>query len=195
MKQTPSNDNVTADYDICIRMIVVLVRHPAVQVRPGTCYGRLEVPLRPDGVARIPRLAAKIFAHGIPRVWTSPASRCRVVAGAVVAMGGAELMVDPRLQEFDFGAWEGLAWDAIPRSELDRWAATPRGFAPPGGESEQAFLERVCRAHQEIRAGGKDCAVISHGGPLKVLSALLRGTSPNLRAPAPAMESITIISC
>lgn len=164
-------------------------------VQSDTCYGRMDVPLRPDVLKHVPPLAAEVCAHGIARVWTSPAMRCRVVADAIVAIGGTSLVVDPRLQEMDFGAWEGLAWGAVPRAELDRWAAAPLSFAPPSGESGQAFLDRVCAAHQAIRAAGEDCAVISHGGPLKVLSALFQDATVDLRAPAPAMGSVTVMTC
>jgi alpha-ribazole phosphatase len=175
-------------------MMVVLVRHLAVQVQPGTCYGRLDLPLRLDVLEDIPRLAAAICAHGIARVWTSPAVRCRILAYAIVEIVGKSAVVDPRLQELHFGAWEGVPWDSVPRSKLDRWAATPLTFAPPGGESGQEFLDRVYKVHRAICAAGEDCVVVSHGGPLKVLSALLQGEIPDLRTPAPALGSVTVIA-
>src|SRR5579859_5336520 len=135
-------------------MMVVLVRHLAVQVQPGTCYGRLDLPLRPDVREQVPLLAAKICAHGIARVWTSPAARCRVLTDAIVAMTGTLPVIDPRLQELHFGAWEGVPWDLVPRSELDRWAATPLSFAPPGGECGQEFLDRVYDVYRAICAAG-----------------------------------------
>jgi alpha-ribazole phosphatase len=175
-------------------MMVVLVRHLAVQVQPGTCYGRLDLPLRPDVREQVPLLAAKICAHGIGRVRTSPAARCRVLADAIVAMTGTSPVIDPRLQELHFGTWEGVPWDLVPRSELDRWDAAPLSFAPPGGESGHAFLDRVHEAHKAICADGQDCIVVSHGGPLKVLTALFQGETPDLRAPAPALGSVTVIA-
>jgi alpha-ribazole phosphatase len=175
-------------------MTVILVRHLAVHVQLGTCYGRLDLPLRSDVLEHVPSLAAKICAHGIARVWTSPAARCRVLADAIVAMTGTLPVIDSRLQELHFGAWEGVSWDLLPRSELDRWAATPLSFAPPGGESGQEFLDRVDEVRQAIRAAGEDCVIVSHGGPLKVLTTLLQGETPDLRAPAPALGSVTVIA-
>jgi alpha-ribazole phosphatase len=175
-------------------MLVVLVRHLAVSVQSGTCYGRLDLSLRPNVLEHVPPLAAEICAHGIPRVWTSPAVRCRVLADAIVALAGTSPIIDSRLQELHFGAWEGVSWDLVPRSELDRWAATPLSIAPPGGESGQKFLDRVYEIHQAICTTGKDCVVVSHGGPLKVLSALLQGETPDLCAPAPPLGSVTVIA-
>jgi len=184
-----------ADHDGYIPMIVVLVRHLAADIGAGICYGRMDMPLRQDSLADIPRLAAEICAHSIGRVWTSPAARCRVLADAIAAIAGTSPIIDPRLQELNFGKWEGLAWDAIPRSEIDRWVAAPLSFAPPGGEGGQEFLDRMQEIHEVICAVGEDCVVVSHGGPLKVLTALLQGNTPDLHASAPAFGSVAIITC
>jgi alpha-ribazole phosphatase len=119
-------------------------------------------------------------------VWTSPAQRCRLVADA---LGVAR--IDLRLQELDFGEWEGLAWDDVPRKALDAWAADVSGFAPPGGESGAALIARVRAFASDLPRG--DHVVITHGGPLKVLTPLLRGLPVDLLAPAPALGSITRI--
>ena len=162
--------------------MIALVRHPPV-LAGGRCYGRTDLPLADfsDGEA----LAARLRPLG-GAVWTSPAARCRVVAALI-----GPHRVDERLAELDFGAWEGLPWDDVPRDALDRWAADPVGFAPPGGESGAALIARM----QGFRAGlpDGDHVVISHGGPLKVLAALLRGERVDLLAPAPAFGSVTLI--
>ena len=168
-------------------MQFVLIRHPAVRVAPGTCYGRLDLDLHPDAADAAARLAA-IAESFAGRVWTSPARRCRRIAGAAA-------VVDDRLRELDFGNWEGLAWDAVPRAALDAWAAAPAEFAPPCGESGAALLARVAAFHADLRAHGADCVVVSHGGPLKLLAALLRGAVPDLLAPAPPLGSVTTILC
>ena len=167
-------------------MKLLLVRHPPPEIAAGLCYGRLDVPARADGVRAV---AARIVAHGVSQVWTSPARRCRVVAEAT----GLPVLVDLRLQELDFGEWEGRAWDEIPRAALDTWAADPENFAPPSGESGAAILARVREVHAALVAADRDCAVVSHGGPLKLLAALLCGQAPDLLAPAPPIGSVQVI--
>jgi alpha-ribazole phosphatase len=176
-------------------MIVLLVRHPAPDVPAGVCYGRLDLPLRADSLVLLPSLAAAIRAHGIATVRVSPAQRCRLLANAVVEPEHGSSLVDPRLQELDFGVWEGVAWDDVPREELGRWAADPLGFAPQGGESGAALLDRVRQAHQDIVTARENCVVIAHGGPLKILNALLRGEAPDLFATPPPFGSITPVVC
>lgn len=161
--------------------MLYLVRHPAPAIAPGTCYGRLDLDLGPVGEAALPHLVA-----ALPRlqVWTSPARRCRRLADLL----SPAPIVDPRLQELDFGAWEGQPWDAIPRPALDAWAASPASFAAPGGETGAALLRRVRSVCRDLPA---DAIVISHGGPLKLMTAILRGEPPDLLAPAPPLGSIT----
>lgn len=168
-------------------MLAVLIRHPAVNLAPGICYGRLDLDLHPDAAADAARLRAVVSGFTGP-IRSSPARRCRRIAG-----DGA--ILDARLRELDFGTWEGLAWEAVPRAELDRWAAAPLDLAPPGGESGSALLARVAAFHAELRARAEDCIVVSHGGPLKLLAALLRGEAPDLLAPAPPLGSVSRIAC
>ncbi len=169
-------------------MKLVLVRHPPPDIAPGICYGRLDLGLRADGSGAVAAVVASLAAHRVTRIWSSPARRCRVVAEAI----GAPVRLDPRLLELDFGAWEGVAWDDVPRAALDAWAADPLGFAAPGGETGAALLARVESVHRALLAAGEDCAVVSHGGPLKLLAALLRGEAPDLLAPAPPLGSVQV---
>ncbi len=166
------------------------MRHPAVDAG-GRCYGRLDLP--PADPASVGELAGRIrdAVSAVDRrqerekavpwtLWTSPARRCRLVAEAL-----GRHRIDDRLQELDFGVWEGLSWDEVPRAGLDAWAADPWVFAPPGGESGGALVERV-RGFSAGLADGLH-VVITHGGPLKVL---LAGNDPDLLAAAPAPGTI-----
>jgi alpha-ribazole phosphatase len=51
----------------------------------------------------------------------------------------------------------------------------------------------VAAVHRAIVAAGEDAAIVSHGGPLKLLRALLRGGTPDLLAPAPAIGSVELV--
>ncbi len=169
---------------------VALVRHPAVAAPPGTCYGRLDVGLHPEAGPALARIVAELAGRTAQCIWTSPARRCRDTAAAVVVALRLQLYADERLRELDFGAWEGRPWSAVPRADLDRWAAAPLDFAPPCGESGASLLARVASFHAMLRDGERDCIVVAHGGPLKLLSAMLRGATPDLLAPAPALGSV-----
>lgn len=130
----------------------------------------------------------------LQRVLTSPLSRCRLPAGALSARLGVPLQVDPRLAELDFGDWENVDWDKVPRATLDRWAADPSSFAPPGGETGAALLARVTDMHADLLADATPCLVVSHGGPLRLLVPMLRGEAVDLLSDAPEMGRLQIVA-
>ncbi len=171
-------------------MKVVLVRHLAVSVPPGVCYGRLDLAPHPDSLAAMTSPAGDPAFRGMVRVWSSPARRCRILAEAIAFGLGLSPTIDDRLQELDFGDWEGMAWSDIDRVLLDRWAAEPEDFCAPNGEPVAALVARARDFYGAICERGQDCIVVSHGGPLKILTALLRSDPIDLLAPAPGLGSI-----
>ncbi|EHL95082.1 phosphoglycerate mutase family protein [Acetobacteraceae bacterium AT-5844] len=161
-----------------------LLRHLPAAIAPGRCYGRLDLPPGASGLGDpLPRGFTALA------LYSSPARRCMALAAAVSAETGLPVREDARLLEMDFGAWEGLPWDEVPRAALDAWAADPWGFAPPEGESGAAVVERV-RAFHAMLAGPS--IIVSHGGPLKILAALIAGRSIDLLAPAPPLGSCVL---
>ncbi len=165
-------------YGSAVRRRIILVRHTPVAIAAGTCYGRLDVPLSATATADIAATLAKLSTAD--RIYTSPAQRCLRLALAVSARDRAELQVDPRLQELDFGLWEGSRWDDIPRAELDRWSENLLDTAAGGGESMRSLWHRVADFITAASAGpGDSIAVVSHHGPLRALYAQLRGRGPD----------------
>ena len=102
---------------------------------------------------------------------TSPLQRCRRLAERI---GGAHSLVptvDSRIREMDFGAWEGVPWDAIPRDEMDAWAADFHHARPHGGESVHMLYERARAAIADYRATGLSHIVVTHAGVIKAVRA------------------------
>ena len=174
-------------------MKFVLIRHLAPLIEPGICYGRLDVPPDPATGEQAEALASHPALRGVTQVWTSPSRRCHGLAEIIAAALVVPLASDARLRELDFGDWEGRRWDDIDRTSLDPWAASPLTFAPPAGESGAALIKRT-RDFLASLDWNRSCAIVSHGGPLKVLAALLEGTPVDLLAAAPPLGSVTVIA-
>jgi alpha-ribazole phosphatase len=174
-------------------MKIVLIRHLAPSVAPGICYGRLDVPVAPAQHNQAAAIVAHPALAGAATVHSSPARRCSVLAAAVATALPAPLMIDERLRELDFGDWEGNPWDSIARAELDRWAPNPFALAPPGGETGAALVRRISEFVADIEQARCDCVIVSHGGPLKVLTALLEGRPVDLLTAAPPFGSVRCI--
>jgi alpha-ribazole phosphatase len=133
-------------------MSVFLLRHPEVAQAAGICYGSMDC--IPDEVTMATAVNSlitpllRMVPGGKPiRFFSSPLERCagfaHRLAVSLEGQGAApDVLVDPRLREIDFGSWEGLAWDAIPRSMLDEWAADPWHYKPGGKECASDVLAR-----------------------------------------------------
>ena len=112
-------------------------------------------------------------------VATSPLRRCRDVARWLQRFG-FRCVVDARLIEVDFGAWDGRRWGDIAREEIDAWADDLHHHAPGGdGESVSALLARV----DAVFAAPPAALLLTHGG---WLSAALWRDQLALRSPAGA---------
>lgn len=162
-----------------------LARHARPLVDAGICYGRLDVPADAEATAECARQLAVLLPAGIS-VITSPLQRCEQLAIALQAQRpDLAYKTDSRLQEMDFGQWEGRAWDAIGAAALDAWVADFVRHRPGGGESVQAFMQRVAGLWDEASAAalaaGADRAAnagmlwITHAGVLRAVSLLERG--------------------
>lgn len=163
---------------------VLLVRHAPVQVAQGVCYGRQDVALSPGWESIVSGLSVLAKGAVCQVLYSSPAQRCWQMAQRLAQSAGMELRVDHRLAELNFGKWEGVRWQDIDRILLDEWAQDPAGFAPPEGESGQDLYQRIQSFWREVRQREENVCVLSHGGPLRLLSAFAGGYQPQLLAPS-----------
>jgi broad specificity phosphatase PhoE len=109
-------------------------------------------------------------------VYASDLRRALETASIVAEPHGAEITVDRRLREFDFGNWEGLTWDEI----VERWpdlrdagATAAKLYAPDGGETFEAVCARIREFFDEMRGRSHEHAlVVTHAGPLHAIMTL-----------------------
>ncbi|RQV28929.1 alpha-ribazole phosphatase [Burkholderia cenocepacia] len=154
-------------------MDVVLIRHPAVGIEPGVCYGRSDVPLAEsaDGGAQAVRMhLAELSAPSPEQVRTSPLTRCASVAERLARAFDVPLLGDDDWQEMDFGAWEMQRWDDIDRAALDAWAADLMHACAHGGESVARFVARVARQADALAAFDGPQWVVTHAGVIRAFA-------------------------
>ncbi len=153
-------------------MSLLIARHPRTRAPEGLCYGRWEPPPGPDEASATEALLARLKT--IRSVVASPSQRCRIPAERIAAALGLPLRLDERLQELDFGSWEGRGWEEIDRRESDWWAEDPINRAPPGGESFAAMQARVGAAWADLRLEERPF-VLTHAGVIRAFW-ILTGT-------------------
>lgn len=137
-------------------------RHPRAEGAQGRCIGRTDLRVDPRRAKRLAhRVRQAARRHGLPRVvWTSPLRRCADV-GRWLRRWGWEHRIDAALMEADFGAWDGLGWERIPREEVDAWCADFAAARPGGGESLRQVL---ARAAAWTPPAGAPALLVTHGG-------------------------------
>ncbi|WP_072571666.1 histidine phosphatase family protein [Granulibacter bethesdensis] len=172
-------------------MQLALIRHTRPAIAGGLCYGRLDVPLADDREEAARAILAQLTEMQDAIIISSPALRCQWLANWLAGqMHSPPIMIDPRLQELDFGDWEGSRWDDIDRTALDRWAASPDDFTPPNGESMRALRHRIDQIWAEWMCDRHNRIVVTHGGPLRILCAHAAARAVDLTVFSPSFGSV-----
>jgi probable phosphoglycerate mutase len=149
--------------------VILFVRHGETALnRDGRLQGRIDLELSERGGEQVARVAQRFVPGSVARVYTSPLRRAQQTAEAIAAVSDADVEIDERLVELDYGEWDGkpLTEMRTPRGEM--WFADPT-FAPPGGESLVAVTARVeAFCGDRLRPdGGEPIAAVSHVSPIK----------------------------
>lgn len=160
-------------------MNVWWMRHPRVVLPEPLCYGASEVPV--DGVHAqqcAQQLALQLPAHC--QVITSERLRTQTVAQQLQALRPdlPAWRADARLNEMDFGQWEMVAWQQVPRSALDAWNAE---FAHSLFGGKESVAQLVTRAHtawqafkQQVQHSGQPILCITHAGIINAVQCALQ---------------------
>jgi glucosyl-3-phosphoglycerate phosphatase len=162
---------------------VVFVRHGATAWSGRRYCGRSDPPMHAAGVAAVASMAATL-APSLPpdvRIISSPSGRARGTAEAIAGAArieDAEVEVDERWLEADFGFAEGRTFDELTALAPDLAKALARGETAidwPGGETAAALATRVEAALDDIISRAVPTVVVSHAGPLRLAMGLALG--------------------
>ena len=163
---------------------MALLRHgPTEWNAAGRIQGHTDIALSEAGLARMSGLRLP-FAH--PRLYASPLLRARQTAEA---LGLREPVLDARLMEQNWGAWEGLTREEIfSRHGADAFVKAGSGqgeaFRPGEGESTGELHGRVAAFLKDIALGDGDAVAIAHLGVLRAAYTLATGW--DMATPMPA---------
>ncbi len=145
-------------------MNVLLVRHGETPWnREGRYQGRTDIPLSSDGESQVARLGTRLAHLPIHVAVSSPLSRARRTAEAILAARPAPpvLELDAGLLEISHGEWEGQLATEIELSHAEmfgRWKRSPGRDAKAGPGAETL-------AEVEARAWGVLARLCARLGP------------------------------
>lgn len=136
-----------------------MVRHTAVDVPEGTCYGQTNVPLKPSFENEANLVKQNLVSVKFDAVLSSPLDRCRRLAKYCEY---TNIIYHDRLKELHMGDWEMQKWDDIDMSIWDKdWVNNPA----PNGESFSQMYNRVSSLMDEVTQGNYNKVLIfAHGG-------------------------------
>lgn len=161
--------------------MLILVRHGQTVINAGgLLQGRIDPALDATGERQAAALAVALAQrHPNARVVSSPLVRARQTAAAIAGALGADVAIDERFIELDYGDFDGKAMHEIPDETWALWRRDPT-FTPPGGESLVELDARVQPALADLApdALDRDVIVVSHVSPIKSAVTWALGTGP-----------------
>ena len=145
---------------------IYLVRHgETAWSLSGQHTGRTDIPLTEKGEQEARTLPDRLHHVSFNRVFTSPLQRARRSAGLAALNRPAE--IDPDLEEWNYGDYEGLRTSEIRERNPD-WNIFKDGC--PQGESPTQVSVRADRVIARLRNLEGDIAIFSHGHFGRVLA-------------------------
>ena len=174
-------------------MAILLIRHGETLLNTARTLQPADTALSARGHAQARALARRLATAGVAAIVSSDLPRAASTAQALADATGLPIRWEPLLRERNFGDLRGRPYDSFGFDPLTL------AQAPPGGESAEAFRQRVAQAFQKIVALRLDLhgdlAVVTHG---LVIGAMLEWHARI--APAQSMPSrlantsLTVIS-
>ncbi|MDT9592301.1 MSMEG_4193 family putative phosphomutase [Nocardioides zeae] len=156
---------------------VILQRHGRTTANAsGVLAGRLPgVLLDATGEEQAAAAAGRLAEVPLAALVTSPQERCRQTIGYAAAPGRPEALVEPGLDECDYGQWQGRPLQELAKEDL--WSVVqrqPSAAAFPGGESLRQMQHRAVEAvrrHdaevEQVHGAGAVWLAVTHGDIVK----------------------------
>lgn len=150
-------------------MLIHLIRHTTPDIESGICYGQKDLELA-SSFEQEKDSVHKYLKPQYDRVYSSPLKRCQQLAKTITTNN---FSTETDLLEINFGHWEGILWENIPRSESQPWMDDFINIAPPNGESLLQMQQRVHNfiQHHIKPAAHRDIAIVTHAGVIRLFLA------------------------
>ncbi len=143
----------------------------------GLALGHRDVGLSQRGWGSAQALGERFRSYELQAVVASDLRRALDTARCIAILHELTVEPWPEPREIDFGHWEGRRpadlWLEDPDAAR-RWETDPRARPPGFGETFLTFETRIRRAVDRLhRRKAESIVLVTHGGSLRVLAALL----------------------
>ena len=154
---------------------IIAIRHGETPWnRERRIQGHTDIDLNELGRWQAARAGDALKDEAVSAIYSSDLLRAHHTAQAIAQHAGVTVTTHRGLRERHFGIFEGQTHEAIAErwpEDARRWKIREPDFAPTGGESPNAVLERVRRTINELAAPHLDqqIVVVAHGGVMDML--------------------------
>jgi alpha-ribazole phosphatase len=111
------------------------------------------------------------------KIYTSPLQRCNMLAEFLSESTKLPIIIDDRIKELNFGDWEMKRWNDVDQPHLMKWMNNYETEPCPNGESYADLVTRVGDFIGNIKDQHEPVMVVTHGGVIKALHALVNKVS------------------
>lgn len=170
---------------------LLLVRHGETPWnKDRRLQGQEDIPLSARGMEQARALAPVVRPYAPATVIASDLQRARQTAEL---LGYGDCRADVRLREADLGVWVGLSAEELMATKAADYLAWRSGtLTPQGAESFEMLIERVRPAIQDLVSAPGPVLVVSHGGVVRAVLAILLDIYPDKLVPV-SPGSLTVV--
>ena len=160
-----------------------VVRHGETESSARHAYsGQADIPLTDTGREQARLAAERLSGAGVDGIVSSPLVRASDTARAIAEATGAEVEIDQRLIEVDYGPLEGLDRDKAKDqfgAPFTAWREDPFGSPIEGMETLHDALERARAATADALATYEHPVLVAHQGILRLVLVALGQVEPD----------------
>ena len=155
-------------------MNIYLLRHGQTdENRKGSYYGNLDISLNAVGVNQGNKAKSFFYDIKLDKVYVSDKKRTLEMAKLVLGQKDIGIIQDNRINETNFGDFEGKTYEEIKRiypKECLCWKENWKEFVPPGGESYIKLCERVKSFMEHIKMlEFNNILICAHSGVIRAI--------------------------
>lgn len=156
------------------------VRHGETEHNKSGCYyGSIDVNITEEGIFQAQKGLEKLKGINFDKVYVSELKRTEQTANILLKDREFELIKDKRINEINFGEFEGKGHEEIKELYSEQWKLWCddwKGFAPPEGESYVKFYDRVKSFMDDILKLNEDnVLIVTHSGVIRSVYCYLLG--------------------
>lgn len=161
-------------------MNLYFVRHGETEKNKSKCYyGSLDVELTNNGILQAEKAGKLLENIDFDKVYASEKKRAIKTAEILLENKKYELLTDARINERDFGDFEGKDHKQLEKlypEEWKQWCEDWKNVSPPGGESYIELYNRVKNYMNDIlKSKDENILIVTHGGVIRSIYCYILG--------------------